>query len=336
MLEAALLPEGASCGGPPLGRANNLFVGDTTIGPTFYSEDSVSVVVPSYNYGRYVTEAVDSALAQTHEPVEVIVVDDGSTDDTATRLAPYAQRIRYIRQENRGLSAARNAGIRHASGQWIALLDADDLWHPEKLEIQLGAVRGREDVTLVGSPGALSLVDSRLPPPKVRELTLRDFVLSSRMGPSSALIRRRCFDTVGFFDETLRSVEDRDMWLRVAGRFSCVLVDSPCWWYRRHPIQMSRNAERMFLNYRRVLNKFFGTHPPGRELYQLAMAYLYFDTVWPYFEEGKRLRALYCLIRSGCYRPLGLGDEQIKTRFIRSKLALRLMLGALPIDQGAA
>ena len=292
----------------------------------------VSVVIPAYNQGQFVRDAVLSALEQTYQPLEVIVIDDGSTDDTVIRLAPYAQRIRIIRQENRGLSAARNTGIRHSSGEWIALLDADDVWHRQKLEVQLAAVRGRDDVALVGSSRASSLSNLSLPSPRVYELTVRDFVLSSRTGTSGALIRRSCFDTVGLFDESLRSVEDRDMWLRLAARFPCVLVDSPCWWYRIHPMQMNRNSHRMFVNYRRVLSNFFATHPQHRQLYRQAMAYLYFDAVWPHFEEGKRLAALYFLVRSLCYRPLGLGDERIKSHFVRAKMALRVTLGARPSD----
>lgn len=298
-------------------------------------QDLVSIVIPTYNYGRFVTEAVDSALAQDYKPVEIIVIDDGSTDDTPERLAPYEGRIRYIRQENKGLSAARNTGIRHATGQWIALLDSDDVWHPHKLKIQLQALRERKDVGLAGSPSAASLTDPLSPNPQVHELSLRDFVVSSRMGPSSALIRRRCFEIVGFFDERLRSVEDRDMWLRLAARFSCVLVDSPCWWYRRHPMQMSRNGQRMFANYRSVIRNFFMAHPEHRALYRMAMAYLYSDAAPLYFAEGRRFVALYCLARSACYRPLGLGDEKIERRLIRLKLALRLMLGARPSGRAA-
>src|SRR5258708_5856521 len=101
----------------------------------------VSVIIPSYNCGRYVTEAVDSALAQTHPPAEVIVVDDGSTDDTEERLRPYSGRIRYLRKENGGVATARNRGIHEAVGELIAFLDSDDSWHPRKLEIQIEYLR---------------------------------------------------------------------------------------------------------------------------------------------------------------------------------------------------
>jgi len=97
------------------------------------SRPFISVVIPTYNYARYVTQAVDSVLAQTYPAGEIVVVDDGSTDNTRERLQPYWARIHYVYQANQGLSAARNAGIRVARGDVIALLDSDDLWHPRKL-----------------------------------------------------------------------------------------------------------------------------------------------------------------------------------------------------------
>jgi glycosyltransferase involved in cell wall biosynthesis len=95
---------------------------------------AISVVIPTYNYARFVCEAVDSALSQSLRPQEVIVVDDGSTDDTSDRLRQFGDRIRYVFQQNGGLSKARNTGIREARGDWVAFLDSDDIWHPRKLE----------------------------------------------------------------------------------------------------------------------------------------------------------------------------------------------------------
>src|SRR5262249_15567431 len=111
----------------------------------------VSVVIPSYNYGHFVTEAVDSALTQTYPNVEVIVVDDGSKDDTPQRLQRYCGRINYIRQENRGLSAARIPGTAAAKGDFIALLDADDAFHPRKLELQMPFLTADRALALVAT-----------------------------------------------------------------------------------------------------------------------------------------------------------------------------------------
>jgi glycosyltransferase involved in cell wall biosynthesis len=287
----------------------------------------VSVVIPAYNQGQFIRASVSSALEQTYEPTEVIVVDDGSTDDTRHQLEPLFNRITYILQPNAGPSAARNAGIRQARGAWVALLDADDLWHPRKLETQLAAIKGQENVALLGSPFSAALPDVLAPAPNVCTLTMPDLLVSMRISPSSAIIRRRSFEAAGFFDESLRFAEDRDMWLRIAAKSACVLVESPCWSYRRHTSQVTRTAQaqRMFCDYRRVLAKFFESNPEHQEFRRLAMSYLFFDTALACFDEGNRMRALRCLAQSAGYRPLGLGDPR-RPRLARLRLARRIVL----------
>ena len=111
----------------------------------------ISVVIPTYNSGRLVVEAVESALSQTRPPEEVIVVDDGSTDETRQQLSPFLDRIQYIYQLNQRVAAARNTGLKHATGDVIAFLDADDVWHPSKLERQLAVLERRPDVGLLAT-----------------------------------------------------------------------------------------------------------------------------------------------------------------------------------------
>jgi glycosyltransferase involved in cell wall biosynthesis len=296
--------------------------------------ESVSVVIPAYNQGKFLRESINSALAQTHPPAEIIVVDDGSTDDTREQLKTFGDRVTYMFQQNAGPSAARNAGVRRARGEWVAFLDADDLWHRQKLEIQLSAVQQRKDVALVGSHPALTMADVLAPTPKARELTVRDFLLSLRMSPTSALIRPQQLLSVGGFDETIRFAEDRDVWLRMAVKFRCLLVESPCCCYRRHDAQTtSGNAYRMFSDYERVLNKFFSANPGQRKFRRLAMSYLYFDTSVAYFEEGNRVAALQSLSRSFAYRPITLGDGRARPltrlRFARRVLQDELRQRAL-------
>jgi glycosyltransferase involved in cell wall biosynthesis len=290
----------------------------------------VSIIIPAFNYGRFITTAVESALSQTYLPVEVIVVDDGSTDNTRELLARYGNRLKYIYQDNKGLSAARNTGIRAAKGEWIALLDADDVWHQQKLKVQLKSIAGWQDIGLIGSSCVAELPKELEPNPKVEELSVRDFVLSSRFGPSGALIRRSCFEKVGLFDESLRAVEDRDMWLRLAVAYPCVRVLSPCWWYRQHQGQMNRHADRMFTNYKRVLDKFFAEHPEHKALSRLAYSYMNSDAAWSYFEEGRRLVAHEKLAKSIYLHPASWRDNNCISAFRRLKLAVRFTFGPLP------
>src|SRR5258706_6591961 len=108
----------------------------------------ISVIIPTFNSAALVTAAVDSVLAQTTPPTEILVVDDGSTDDTRQRLAPYAGRLRYLHQQSKGVAAARNLGLKQATGEFVAFLDADDIWHPRKLERQLTAMTANPDIGL--------------------------------------------------------------------------------------------------------------------------------------------------------------------------------------------
>ncbi len=285
----------------------------------------VSVVIPTYNHGHFVTEAVESALAQTYHPIEVIVVDDGSSDDTREILRCYGDRIRYVFQENKGLSAARNTGIRVARGEWIALLDSDDIWAAEKLETQLRCLDKHPSAGLVG---ALNKSDASFGPPPVPLgcVTVRvlDFLTSTPFGPSSALIRRDVLEEVGGFDETLRSVEDRDMWLRIAVRYPALRVEWPCWYYRVSAGQMSRNAPRMYAAFRQVLEKFFRQHPGHASSSRLAYAFMYRDASWTYFEQGNRLRACALLALSAIKHPGGIANQRVLDR---TKLAWRYLFG---------
>lgn len=197
---------------------------------------SVSVIVPAYNCASYLPRAIESVLAQSFTDFELLVVDDGSTDDTANVVDRYSadRRVRFVRHaENTGPSAARNRGIRRSSGDLVAFLDADDDWARGKLEAQVTAVASDEaDVCGVGCvrllPDGKEVIISKQPPYSgdglYRELLFKNTIPGSS---SSIMVRRRCFDEVGLFDEELLAVEDRDMWLRLAARFRFVFVREP-------------------------------------------------------------------------------------------------------------
>ena len=222
----------------------------------------VSVVIPTYNYGHFVVDAVKSVLAQTYTDYEVIVVDDGSTDDTRARLAPLFDRIRYVYQENQGLSAARNRGIAEARGVFIGLLDSDDQWHSRFLELLLPWLERDPALAMVGAAAT-----SAEPPPeeiderqlKFAEVSVESFVTSHPLLPSAVLIRRNVFDAVGMFDTSLRSVEDRDMWIRIALVARVGHLNGFLAWYRVHASSMSAaaNSRRMEHFDRLVLHRAF-------------------------------------------------------------------------------
>jgi glycosyltransferase involved in cell wall biosynthesis len=299
------------------------------------SHPVISAIVPTYNHAVFVTDAVASALAQTIHDLEVIVVDDGSTDDTTERLAGLRHRITYLRQENRGLSAARNTGIAAARGEWIALLDADDVWHPEKSEVQLRVAKRNPDVDLIGSRSTGERMPDHLPiDAPCRRLRVRDFLVSSPMGTTGALIRRKRLNEVGPFDERLRAAEDRDMWLRFVNRFPALQIESPCWLYRQHEGQMNRDVNRMFENYRSVLEKFFDGHPQHSSLKRLAWSHLHLDTAVTYARLGRPRDAWRHVLRSMFLYPWPMGDRNPGRRFYREKFAALLLLRPLRHEEG--
>jgi glycosyltransferase involved in cell wall biosynthesis len=204
----------------------------------------ISVIIPSYNYARYLGEAIDSALGQTYPNVEVVVVDNSSTDDTLDVLRSYNDRIRWFQQPNQGVSGSRNRGIKESRGELIAFMDADDAWLPEKLARQM-ELMNEPQVGMVYC--GLQFVDSQGRPLEQSVKGLRGRVLKklALLEPpgvpacgSSALIRRRCFDEAGGFDLELSISADWDMWRRIACRYEIEFVQDALVLYRQHDSAM--------------------------------------------------------------------------------------------------
>lgn len=231
---------------------------------TAIDEDSVDVVIPVYNGERFVGHAIRSVMEQTHAPHKIIVVNDGSTDGTEGVIMRLQQEsavpIDYIKQENGGLSSARNAGIRVARSQYIAFLDADDEWCSEKLFEQLAVFRTSSFEKLGVVYCRYRIIDERgeyikhhiaLPRSDMRghvfsKLLKGNAVISSGSG---VLVRRECFESAGLFDEQLRAAEDWDMWLRIAEQYQFDFVpDKDLVKIRMHGSNMQKNAAHMFRN----------------------------------------------------------------------------------------
>jgi glycosyltransferase involved in cell wall biosynthesis len=189
----------------------------------------LSVIIPSHNRAVYLKEAIDSVLCQVPKPLEVIVVDDGSTDGTWQILNSYNSSIAAIRQPRMGVSGARNAGIRRAKGEWIAFLDSDDLWLPGKLAAQVDYLHRSPSPGICQTQEIWIRNGKRLNPSKVHKKPQGECftLLLERclVSPSAVMIHRAIFDEVGLFDESLPACEDYDLWLRIGCRYPVGLID---------------------------------------------------------------------------------------------------------------
>lgn len=232
---------------------------------------SVSIVITCYNYGRYLEGCLESVIAQTYTDWEAIVVDDGSTDDTANVIRPFLadKRIRYFYQKNQGQTVAKNVGISLGSRDIVAFLDADDSWKPEKLARQIPLFanpnvgvtftsyheidENNQEVLFEGPQGYLTLRRGRT----TRWLGFDNFVPFS-----SSAIRRSLLEKYGAFDEKLRMGIDWDIWLRMSCVTEFDFVPDVLMAYRvGHPNQMSKNKEGRFAAADFIFNRFVEQHP---------------------------------------------------------------------------
>lgn len=276
----------------------------------------VSVVIPAYNAAWCLPRAIDSVLAQRGVAFELIVVDDGSTDDTRAVLHRYAGRLRTIGKPNGGLSSARNAGIAAARGRYVAFLDADDRWLDGKLAAQVALMEARPELVFCstaariedpqGAPlGEWRCAGERLPALEAI-FAANAFVAGSG---SAVLVRREAFARAGNFDEGLRSLEDIDMWMRLAALGGYACIDQPLAVILKRPDSMSRNLDVMRGAAIAVMRKNRHLLPAARrgafwrEAYA-AMLSDYAKWAWRSRRKGLALRDLAAGL---CLAPLSRG-----------------------------
>jgi glycosyltransferase involved in cell wall biosynthesis len=306
----------------------------------------VSVVMPAHNCADYIGEAVASVLGQTFRDLEILVVDDGSTDDTVGALAPYAEHVRLIRQGQRGVSAARNAGILASRGQLVAFLDADDIWLPEKLELQVEAVLRHPDAGFVytdfmvfdaagvrtpsrfsRTPEAVAWFQrSSVAGDSSRGAIYRELLHDNWIHASSVLVNRRTLDEAGPFDESLSRGEDYDMWLRMARDRPVVCINRVLSAYRFRQESLSGPTESRWLVWHasiaRVLEKHIRLQlvPPeflGEAKYGAVRRYL--ESGWAHLDERRMSQLRTVGLRGLRHRPLS------------RKLWLFVLLSCLPV-----
>lgn len=279
------------------------------------SQPKVSVVVSCYNYARFLPEAVASLQSQTYPNVEILIVDDGSTDDTpavAARLAA-DPRVVSVRQANEGQAGAKNTGIRRATGEFIAFLDADDRWDPKKLEKQMrlfadpdvGVVFSRmKPVNEAGVPVATR---DTAPERQPRRGRVTEALFFDNFVPfSSAVVRRSVFDRVGVMDTAISMGIDWDLWLRASVHFSFDFVDEELMEYRMgHAGQMSHRQEERHGWAEKIMEKFVKQNPQALSPSAIRRAWTYtYNSRGYYYRPRDLSRSTGFYLRSIATQPL--------------------------------
>ncbi len=298
----------------------------------------ISVIIPTYNRAQMVVEAVESVLVQSHSNVEIIVVDDGSKDDTWPRLAQFQNKIVRIGQKNQGVAAARNTGLKQATGEFVAFLDSDDLWHQRKLEKQLAYMQAHPEVDLLAchvGPLRDGPQQCLRPLPDFAEvectpITCTKSVLRACFATSTVMVRRKCLEAVGPFDTTLKVSEDREMWIRIAARFQV----------RKHEIELTfsrpnhtdhlsskpgneRNAQQM-------IEKVFRDIPElrrHRTLKRRALSVAAYESSIICTEWGEHCAAIGKMMRSLLLWPIP--NDSAKDQRLKSLVVMTLRLARL-------
>lgn len=207
------------------------------------NQPNISVIIPTYNRAHILPRALDSVLAQTQLPIEIIVVNDGSTDGTKSVLSNYPG-LKIIDQQHSGVSAARNIGLEHTNGEWIAFLDSDDEWLPEKLEQQWAAICN--DDKLICHTEEIWIRNGKRVNPMKKHQKYGEYIYEKCLplcviSPSSVMIHQSVFNDIGVFDESLEVCEDYDLWLRICSKYSTLFISEPLIVkYGGHEDQLSR------------------------------------------------------------------------------------------------
>jgi glycosyltransferase involved in cell wall biosynthesis len=231
---------------------------------------TISVIIPTYNYDRFLREAIDSVLAQTYPAQEIIVVDDGSTDDTPRILAEYGDRIRVIRQDNLGVSAARNTGIAAARGEWVAFLDSDDVWRPRKLECDVARIAADPDLGMVhcgaeqfdNTGKTLFVFLGGLEGWVAPDLLRLDREVIAAPG-SGLTVRKTAAEEAGGYDTRIECAEDWDFCYRIACRHRAGFIPEVLARYRLHGSGRHLNIRKMEDGMLLALEKAFQSSDPA-------------------------------------------------------------------------
>jgi len=249
----------------------------------------VSVVTATYNMGKYLPIAINSVLNQTYPHVEIHVVDDGSTDNTREIMEQYKDdpRVYYYYQENQGQALAKNRGIEESKGEYVAFLDADDMWKPDKLDKQLPLFKTSEEIGVVYSDVAYMDGEGNILPKKSNKNYYSGWItqylfVDNFINFNSTVVKRKCLEELGGFDVSLPMSIDWDLWLRISTKYQFVYLDEPTFYYRLWSGQMSHNFERRFKCTLDIMRRFQKEHADllPKEVIRKAWAHTYTNRGW--------------------------------------------------------
>ncbi len=281
----------------------------------------VSIVIATFNRADLLKETIESVLAQRFQDFELIVVDDGSNDNTSECLASYGNRIRSWRQENKGPSAARNFGVSQARSAWISIQDSDDLSAPNHLEVLYNYAQSHPDCGIIFANGGYvggqqHGRDTIIPAAKSHRLAecgihLGDLFDKSIVRLQAALISKACYDAIGGHDERLRITMDLDLAFRLHAKFPVVYLDEVVFYYRKHDGNIGRDQEQRLIENILVIEKLISENSQainilGNNRISARLAYRYYRLAKGRWKRGDRQGAKHALRRAIEYRPLSL------------------------------
>jgi glycosyltransferase involved in cell wall biosynthesis len=294
----------------------------------------ISVIIPTYNRQELVVAALQSVLAQTITGFEIIIVDDGSTDQTEQRLQPYLDRIRYVKQANQGVAAARNTGVRHAHGELLCFLDSDDLWLPTKLEKQLDWAGAHPEYALIATE--IQGIDAAGRPTGARKadmyqiqngLVAERLLFGNWIQTSTVMVRRAALERAGGFDEDVGQFgEDWLLWMRIAAESPIYFLPEALAAYRFHNERLStRQSSQQFRSLMLCLGK-LAALPLFQQKPELLRQHEYnicLGRVWHDRSTGNYADALAKLRRARQLKPFALAPWRLWLRVMAEKLLRR-------------
>ena len=298
------------------------------------SAPAVSVVIATYNRAHLIGETLDSVLGQSFRDFEIILVDDGSTDDTREVARRYEPHVQYICQDNRGPSAARNRGVRQARGAWISIQDSDDVSSPDHLRLLHAYAAGHPNVGMVFANGAYlggpeHKRNTIIPRQKSRCLAERNFQLRDIFDKSivrlqAALISKSAYDVLGGHDESLRICMDLDLSFRLMMNFPIAYIDEVVFYYRKHDGNTGRNEEVRLTENIQVIKKLLRDYPDandiiGRRQIAARLAYRYYRLA-----KGRWKKREWADARRALLQALALSPINVKYRLYQMRWALTL------------